>query len=352
MVAQLRIAIQPDKTFHRNGEGQSYSEYWQKLAEIDGHEPVIVDVRSNRAVETIASCNAFMWRPSPTAVDRELAVRIISAIEEVAQIPCFFNSRMLCGFEDKVAQHYELSFAGLPTAKTEVFWTAESAQAYCKLANYPLVLKLANGYQSSNVVLINTYNDATHYIEMLFGPGALSLGYKPATSFRKFLRKSRQAYNLLCGKYPNSPNGEATVQHGYFYLQEYLPDNQFDTRVTIIGERAMAFRRFNREGDFRASGSGRIDFNQEAIDPKAIELAFSVTKRLKMPVAAVDIMMKNSETIVCEYNLSFATWAIKECPGYWVHPHADSAAFDYVEKQVEPEELIYKDFIDSILNRA
>lgn len=47
----------------------------------------------------------------------------------------------------------------------------------------------------------------------------------------------------------------------YILFQEYLPDNEFDTRVTVIGNRAFAFRRFNRKKDFKASGSGEIDYD-------------------------------------------------------------------------------------------
>lgn len=31
-----------------------------------------------------------------------------------------------------------------------------------------------------------------------------------------------------------------------------------DTRVTVIGHCAFGYRRYNRPGDFRASGSGRL----------------------------------------------------------------------------------------------
>src|SRR6185503_17089802 len=46
---------------------------------------------------------------------------------------------------------------------------------------------------------------------------------------------------------------------GYILLQEFLSNNKFDTRVTVIGNRAFAYRRFNRPNDFRASGSGNFD---------------------------------------------------------------------------------------------
>ena len=55
------------------------------------------------------------------------------------------------------------------------------------------------------------------------------------------------------------------LQRDYLLVQEFLPGNGFDTRITVIGNRAFGFRRFNRPDDFRASGSGRIDWNPAAI---------------------------------------------------------------------------------------
>ena len=51
-------------------------------------------------------------------------------------------------------------------------------------------------------------------------------------------------------------------QRSYILWQEFIPDNQRDFRVTIIGRRyAFVFWRNNRPGDFRASGSGLIDYD-------------------------------------------------------------------------------------------
>ena len=36
------------------------------------------------------------------------------------------------------------------------------------------------------------------------------------------------------------------IDKNYIYFQEFIPGNEFDTRVTVIGDRAFAFRRMNR----------------------------------------------------------------------------------------------------------
>jgi glutathione synthase/RimK-type ligase-like ATP-grasp enzyme len=154
---------------------------------------------------------------------------------------------------------------------------------------------------------------------------------------------------LLNGKHPNAPNSEADLQHGYFYLQEFLEGNEFDIRITIIGNRAFSFRRFNREGDFRASGSGLIDFDQNQIEKEAIILAKKVANRLKLPVVAVDLLKKNNEYVVCEYNVSFASFGIKKTPGYWkINEDFENGDIDWVVGNYDPADMIFNDFINKI----
>ena len=43
----------------------------------------------------------------------------------------------------------------------------------------------------------------------------------------------------------------------YVYFQKFLPNNKYDIRIVVIGDRAFGFIRYNRENDFRASGSGK-----------------------------------------------------------------------------------------------
>ncbi len=343
----LKIAIQPDKLLHKNGIVQSYSDIWFQAAIEFGHKPVYVDIYSNEFINHIRDYDAFMWRPSPTAQMQKIASKIITAIEQVAQIPCFFSSSMVRSFEDKIAQHYELKMAGIPTAKTWIFWSENEALEHCRNASYPLVLKLANGYQSSNVILLEDSKSAYYYIKQMFSSGLIHLDYRPANSFILFLRRVRQATRLLSGVYPNTPSEDADLQYGYFYIQEFLPKNEFDTRITIIGNRAFGFCRNNRPDDFRASGSGLIDFNPTSINMEAIKLAFEVAKKLKMPIVAIDLLKDGENYVVCEHNISFASWAVKKCPGYW-ELDKNTGTIKWIEEKTAPEKLIFCDFVNTV----
>ena len=84
-------------------------------------------------------------------------------------------------------------------------------------------------------------------------------------------------YCFVANLYTHGNSTKTTV-----LFQEFLPCNDFDTRITVIGNRAFGFRRFNRANDFRASGSGKIDYDPKNIAPEMVQLAFDVTRRLNV----------------------------------------------------------------------
>jgi len=53
-------------------------------------------------------------------------------------------------------------------------------------------------------------------------------------------------------------------------------------RSGVIGNRAFGFRRFNRQGDFRASGSGHLDWDPKQVDPAFVRLAFAIADAVKV----------------------------------------------------------------------
>jgi glutathione synthase/RimK-type ligase-like ATP-grasp enzyme len=80
------------------------------------------------------------------------------------------------------------------------------------------------------------------------------------------------------------------ISKNYVYYQKYLPNNNFDTRVTVIGDRAFAFRRFNRTRDFRASGSGKIDYDMDSIDKRMIKIALETSEECGFQCMAFDFL--------------------------------------------------------------
>lgn len=346
----LKVAIQPDEVVHPNGEHQSFSERWAELARDRDIEPVPVDVFSHDAIPQISACDAFMWRCPSSACPRVYARRLLYAVEEGLRLPVFPSLRSSWYFEDKPGQSYFFCAAGIPTPRTDIFWNRQQAEQFCDSADYPFVLKLAGGHQSSNVRLVRNRDEALFYIDQLFSRGVVSLGYRPASHPRLLLRRLRAAMEVVKGRNPNGPTTTAELQYGYFYAQEFIPENQFDFCVTIIGDRAFAFRRFNRPGDFRTSGTtGRMDWDPAMIGEDIVRLGYQVARKLDAQTVAIDMLRRGSEPVVVELTLNYASWVIRKCPGHWIlEGEAESGDLKWVDHPVRAEDAIFDDFLAEV----
>ncbi len=107
-------------------------------------------------------------------------------------------------------------------------------------------------------------------------------------------------------------------QRGYIYFQDFLPGNDCDTRVTVIGRRAFGFRRKNRPGDFRASGGGDLLYDVSAVDLRCVRTAFEVAGKIDGDCLAFDFLFDAAkEPKICEISYAFSATAVYDCAGYW-----------------------------------
>jgi len=346
----LRIAIQPDEVVHPNGKRQSFSKRWAELAQAENIDVVPVDVFAEDAMACISECDAFMWRCPSSAHIRAYAKRFLYALEAGSGIPVFPSLKSSWYFEDKLAQRYFFNAADIPCAKTDIFWTREAAEQFCERASYPFVLKLAGGHQSANVRLVRNRREATFYVEELFGHGVASLGYRPASLPRVLLRRLRAAAQTLEGRNPYVPRTNAELHYGYFYAQEFLPGNEFEISVIIVGNRAFAVRRFIQPGDFRTRGSsGRMDWSPERIGEDAIRLAFHTAQTLGAQSVAVDILRRSSTPVVIELTFNYASWVVRECPGHWVlHGDPRPGSLEWKGGTMRAADATFDDFLVEI----
>ena len=338
-----RIAIHPDRVRLRTGHEQSFSARWIELAA--AHDIPIREVNADAPdfFDRLAGCHGFMWRFGFDPLSLQRAKRILAAIEHGLALPVFPSWPSSWHFEDKIAQHYLLQAAGIPTPRTWIWWDRDEALRFCDTADYPFVAKLASGIQSDNVRLMRDAAEAKDFVRRMFGSGAVSMA-RPRHALTRMLRHRVQALHLLAGRpLPRR------LQHGYFYAQEFVPGNEYDTRVTIIGDRGFAFRRLNRPGDFRASGSGRIDWEPKGIDLPTVRIAFKIARRLKTQSIAIDALRRHHERLVNEISYTYASWAVWECPGHWVlRGDADTGSLIWVEGHLRPEDAIFADFARAI----
>ncbi|MEX2121087.1 MAG: hypothetical protein WD847_15960 [Pirellulales bacterium] len=347
----MRIAIQPDDYgLTPDGQRDASSPRWAEMAKAAGHEVHWVDVFRTDILSQVRGCHGFMWRHAHTSAHRAIATRLLPVLECQLGL-CVYPDQNTCRhYDDKIAQWYLLEAAGVPTPRTSVFWRRSDAEEFCRTATYPLVFKLWAGAGSSNVRLVRSPAEALAWVERMFTRGVGKLEAPGRGRLHQYVQIARSlARDALS---PGRPPAEANLwetwelHRNYVLFQEFLPHNAFDTRITVIGNRAFGFRRFNREGDFRASGSGRIDHDPAGIDLKFVRLAFDAARVLGTQSCAIDGLLRGDEPVVGEISYTYASWAVQRCPGYWQSsPDGAARELAWHPGPIWPEEAQMEDFL-------
>lgn len=318
---------------------------WAKFLEESGSIVRWVDVRRADIVEQLVGCHGFMWRWAHFGGMGRIARRLLPVIERELKIPVYPDQNTCWHYDDKIAQAYLLEVLDIPIPKTWIWFDQKLAEEWVAQAKYPLVLKLASGAASENVKLVRNALEARTWIDRLFSYSLLNLN---EAQFSIYRRLRRFASMLIRGSpLPRSTGFEPST--GYALFQEFLPNNKFDTRVTVIGNRAFAYRRFNRPSDFRASGSGNFDIDPDKIDEGFVRLAFSTAARIRSQSCAIDGLYRGSEQVVGEVSYAFVSWVVNTCPGHWtLHGDPEFGKLNWVPGQMWPEEAQIIDFVAKI----
>lgn len=347
------IAIQPDDYTvpGKPPESDASSPRWSRLLEAAGYNVRWVDVYRPDIIEQLKDCDAFMWRWAHFGGMFQIARRLLPVIERELGIPVYPDQHTCWHYDDKIAQNYLFEAHGIPAPKSWCWFSRSGALDWIQSAEFPLVIKLAGGAGSENVRLVRSRSEATAWIERLFdrGTGSLKDFKEPKPwPFKKRVRATGKA--LLKGLPPWEPNNiEWPLEKNYVLFQEFLPNNAFDTRVTVIGNRAFAFRRFNRENDFRASGSGLIDYAPDQIDPGFIRLAYQVAEKLSLQSCAIDGLYRHDEPVVGEISYTYVSLAVHDCLGHWkLHGDPETGALTWQSGAMWPEEAQIQDFLQRL----
>jgi hypothetical protein len=124
-------------------------------------------------------------------------------------------------------------------------------------------------------------------------------------------------------------------------LQEFCPNNDGDLRVVVIGNRVMGFRRNNRPGDFRASGSGLKDYLDD-LDFECVRLAHRISAENDFESMSYDFVRDSrGRWVVLEFSYCFGPGA-RKCSFYYDLPSGEKKD----KAGVYPEDFILADFLE------
>ncbi len=304
----------------------------------------LVDLARHDWLETLRPFEAVIWKPHAMGISAashfKEKIYVLDCLLKKLVVP---NYSTIWHFESKIAQSYLFAIHNLPTPRTVATFSHQDAEEQLRAASMPLVFKRSSGAASKYVELVR------------------STGRGLRSCARAFCGQLYRETRARCGSRAKAMLGSlckpwfwSFIRHyladrepdGCLYWQEYLPGNDADLRITVIGDRyAYGFWRRNREGDFRASGSGRIDF-QRAIPEGPLRYCLEVNRRLEFDSMAYDILFKDGTFVISEISYAYLDSVPYKAAGHY-ELRADGR-LDFIPGHAWPETL----WIEWLLERA
>ncbi len=282
-----------------------------------------MDCYATDIVARLKDCDALLWHHNQgSPKDILFAKQLLFSLEQAGK-KVFPDFKTGWHFDDKLGQKYLLEACGVEAVPAHAFFSKKEALEWAGKTVFPKVFKLRGGAGSSNVSLVKNKSAAVSIINQAFGKGFAQ--YPPLANLKERVRKYRIGkttfFDVLKGvvrlAMPPQSSVVAGRERGYVYFQDFIPGNDHDIRVVIIGNKAFAIKRMVRKNDFRASGSGNILYAKELFDEKLIARSFEINRKLQSQCLALDFVFIDNKPLVVEISFGFAMGGYDACPGYW-----------------------------------
>jgi glutathione synthase/RimK-type ligase-like ATP-grasp enzyme len=225
------------------GESFEVYMYWPKFERFLKNNQIsyeFIDIYCSDFMEEAKDFDLVLWRTLNTPSSQWEAETKIRLLEEELGIICFPSSKDVWWYENKERQYYLLKQKGLPMVETFISHNRAEALAYVENCEYPFVSKISIGSGSLGVRKIRDKRAARHLCRQVFGRGK--------STYWSYLK-----------------------QKDYVYFQRMVENDGVDLRVINMGDNYFGYYRHANDGDFRASGTGKVEKHQLPV--AALELA-------------------------------------------------------------------------------
>lgn len=325
-----------------------FSERWIPYCESKGIPYKLVDCYQSDIIEQLSDCDALMWHFShKSAKASKFAKELLYSVQASGK-KVFPDFNSVWHFDDKLGQKYLLEALEVPFAPAHAFYSKKEALEWVSGTTYPKVFKLRNGSSSENVKLVKTEKDARKLIRKAFGKGFKH--YEGWSNLKERIRKYRLGHATFMDVAKGivrlvRPTAYASVsgrEKGYVYFQDFMPGNDHDVRVFVVGDKAYGKKRMVRENDFRASGSKNYLYDKELVDEEVVKLAFDISDKLKAQSVVYDFVYMDGKPVVLEISFGTVMSGFDSCVGYW------DRDMNWFDGQFDPYGLMVENLLKSI----
>ncbi len=337
------IGIHPDLNF-------SYTPFvkrYMKILEHNGVQYEKLSIQDTDFWEKLSTLKYFIFRYNLNQTTMQLARDIMPIAEQTYGVNTFPDQNTCWHYDNKIRQYFMMQSRDCSMTESYVFYDKEHAMEWLRgFSSFPIVFKSKRGAGSSNVVLVHNKEKAEKIIIKAFGPfgvgprsfikpGDLSWLSRRKLKLRNYLESKGVGFDF------DNYLKRWEMDKNYVLFQKFLPNNGYDTRITVIGGRAFGFVRQNRKDDFRSSGSGFIDHDPSKIDLKHVKNALEVSQKFGFQSMAYDMLYnEQGDSEFCEISYTYLDKPVQMCPGYW------DKDLNWVEGHNWPQYFHLMDFLD------
>jgi hypothetical protein len=210
--------------------------------------------------------------------------------------------------------------------ESEVFGCLEETKSFIARKKTPLVFKNASGAMSEGVGIGYNEKDLIAKLKVVSSTPSLFEDFKDF--FRPFRYKG---YN------------KESRYRRKFILQQFIPSLNGDYKVLIFSNKYFVLERRTRKNDFRASGSGILNYTKD-LPEGLLKFASDFFKELNVPNASLDIAFNSNDFFLIEFQcIYFGSYTLTHSDFFW---QLRDDHFELIESKSQLE----SEYVDSIVN--
>lgn len=305
----------------------NWSASWVKYCEENTLSYKIINPYQMGVIDILFQFDIILWHFSNYSYKDMLIAKNILYTLEFHGKKVFPSFSETWHFDDKLAETYLLESINAPIPKSFYYYDNKSLEIDIEsgILSFPIIAKLRNGSGSHNVKMLNNEKELLKYGEQMFSSGissAPNLLYKASSNVKSsknlktFISRAKRIPEFLKSR---SNAKKFNRERGYVYLQQFIPNDGFDLKVVVVGDKLSFFGRNIRKGEFRASGGGDFFYDKKIITKNLIDSAFMTSDNLKCLCMGYDYIINSNtnQAIIVEISYGFSHNAILEAKGYF-----------------------------------
>lgn len=321
----MRVAILYDKTEKIHSTNWCFA--WEQYCNENNINYRVVNPYKIGVINSLMDFDIILWHYSNYSYKDMLMARNILNTLEYHNKKIFPNNNDSWHFDNKLAETYLLESIKAPIPKSFYYYSINDLKNDLKNndISFPIIAKLRNGSGSHNVKKIDSAKELLSYGKRMFNSGVSSApdilhktisNVQSSRSIKTFVKRAKRIPEFLKSL---SNAKKFNIERGYVYLQEFIPNDGYDLKVVVVGDKLSFIGRQVNKGEFRASGAGNLFYTRDSVTKEIIDSAFKISDELGFNCMGYDYVVNNNngQGILIEISYGFSHKALLDANGYF-----------------------------------